>query len=104
MLGAFLHSLWDGGITKDLGTLGWGTFSQPHGINDAGQIVGTSFDSDGSTHAATWNNGIIAGLYPYSGGGRYAYAINNAGQIAGSSSTFGYSQGVAVFWYNGTRT
>ena len=69
MLGAFLHSLWDGGITKDLGTLGWGTFSQAHGINDAGQIVGTSFDRDGSTHAATWNNGILPISIPTPGVG-----------------------------------
>ena len=97
-------TLWDGGVIKDLGTLGWGSTSQANGINDAGQIVGRSFDSDSSTHATTWINGTITDLYPLAGGGHYAYAINSTGQIAGSSPAFGYPQGVAVLWHNGTRT
>ena len=38
---------------RDLGTLG-GTTSAPTGLNDAGQVVGSSTLADGSTHAFLW--------------------------------------------------
>jgi probable HAF family extracellular repeat protein len=40
--------LWTGGLVHDLGTLGAGAFSEAWGINNFGQIVGTSYTSGAS--------------------------------------------------------
>jgi probable HAF family extracellular repeat protein len=74
----------------DLGTLG-GSFSYPLGINDAGQVVGTSRTADGVVgHGFLWDdvNGMmdLAELLDESsqwGGINSAIEINNNGQILG---------------------
>jgi probable HAF family extracellular repeat protein len=56
-------------------------------INDAGQVVGDSFDSFGRSHAIEWSGGKVINL------GRlpsslesFAFGINDAGQVVGYSS------------------
>jgi probable HAF family extracellular repeat protein len=51
--------LWKHGDTSDLGTLAGDTFSQAISINAKGQIVGQSFNDDGSDvfRACLWENG-----------------------------------------------
>ena len=73
----------------DLGTLG-GSSSYPKGINDAGQVVGTSRTGDGRSHGFLWDdvNGMVdmTELLDESLGWDYiqsAIAINNNGQIVG---------------------
>ena len=90
---AFLYS---NGTMTDLGTLG-GTTSFAWSINDSGQVVGWSAAANGYEHAFLYSNGTMTNLgigLTYS----QAYAINNRGQIVGTSDgdAFLYSNGVAT--------
>jgi probable HAF family extracellular repeat protein len=95
--------LWENGHAIDLGTLG-GESSQAYGINDAGQVVGTSSPAVGSYgHAFVWQNGQMTALDALGNGSSQASAINNAGQIAGHSDT---DEGKirAILWHEGQMT
>ena len=76
----------------DLGTLdgGPGT-AEAWGLNDRGQVVGTSCSSTGTCRAFVWENGqmkdlnLMKGTYPHHL--LNAMDINNLGQITGRAST-----------------
>lgn len=58
------------------------------GINDSGQIVGSSRVDVATVHAMLWNNSIDPIDLGASGGQYgYAFAINNTGQIVGSANS-----------------
>lgn len=68
----------------DLGALGW--LSMAYGINDLGQVVGTSFLDHGGRNAFVWADGIMVDLgeiYLEIYGISSAFEINNSGQIIG---------------------
>lgn len=84
------------GGMRDLGTLPGGDYSAAFGINDSGQVAGTSNTAD-SIHAFIWTSasglrdlGTLAGA-----NASQAFAINNQGQAVGASGTH------AVIWSNG---
>ncbi|UCG50115.1 MAG: right-handed parallel beta-helix repeat-containing protein, partial [Phycisphaerales bacterium] len=87
----------------DLGTLGGG-YSEAHGINEAGQIVGVSRTSAGHKHAFIWDaaNGM-SDLGTLGGSESVAYGLNGLGQVVGSSGT---SAGRlhAFLWESGMMT
>jgi probable HAF family extracellular repeat protein len=74
----------------DLGTLGGGFRTSAYGINDAGQVVGHSWNSDGDERAFLWDsaNGMID-LGTLGGSWSWAHAINSVGQVVGYSRTAG---------------
>lgn len=85
---------WVNGVPIDLGRLG-GKGSAALAINDAGMIVGRSmtdqswtvaYDVNHHVEAAVWREGVIQRLDNL--GGRYseATALNNRGQVVGSSN------------------
>jgi probable HAF family extracellular repeat protein len=73
--------LWDHGTMIDLGEI------SPVAINDRGQIAGGIKTANApETHAALWENGAIVDLGVLPGdSSSFAQAINNSGQIIGSS-------------------
>jgi uncharacterized membrane protein len=68
-------TLWTNGKSIKLG---FGLSSEAVDINDAGQIVGDDYYSEGKL----WDNGSVISL----GGGNLPHAINNLGQIVGSTN------------------
>lgn len=84
--------LWHGGTITNLFQ---SSFLAPD-INDSGQVVGAS-----ANKAVRWSGGTITNLsvLPQTTSS-YAYAINNAGQIAGDSTTATGDR--ATFWDYGT--
>ena len=101
-----------GGAMADLGTLG-GNSSYSEGINDAGQVAGTSttpITPGGTTtsHAFRYtgtpgSGGAMADLGTLGGASSNSYgrAINNVGQVAGNS-WIGVSTTSHAFRYTGT--
>ena len=98
--------IWENGTTRDLGVLQEFTCdlngdypncgnSRANDINDKGDVVGTSWDSDFRQHAVLWVDGVVHDL-----GLGIALTINDAGDIAGNSSDPGHG----YFWRDGTRT
>jgi probable HAF family extracellular repeat protein len=83
-------------------TLPGGIASYANGINDAGQVVGSSYvrRDDAAVPRPFLYDGSIHDLGTLGGSSGSAWAINNAGRIVGSSSTAGTSQEYA-FLYDG---
>jgi probable HAF family extracellular repeat protein len=85
----------------DIGTLG-GPGSYGAALSDDGTVVGCSDVASGGAHAFVYRNGVIRDLGTASdsaGGSSCALAVNNAGTIAGRSST-----GELVIWKDGAVT
>nr|WP_176573478.1 DUF3466 family protein [Nonomuraea pusilla] len=88
--------LWEGGVMRDLGVLPGGTGSVAYGINEAGQVVGTSRTNDGyyGQHAFVWQDGRMTDLnavttnLPADVSLELAYSINDEGVIAGQTCLY----------------
>jgi probable HAF family extracellular repeat protein len=83
----------------DLGTLPGGDHSQASGINNRGQVVGssslTSPQEEGN--AFLWEDGEMTDLGTLGGNFSQAFGINSRGQVVGWSTTAsGYDH--AVLW------
>lgn len=93
----------DGGMV-DLGTLGGsGRWSEPFSINALDQVVGYSYTADNTGwHAVLWQpGGGIVDLGSLGGDYSWAYAINDSGQVTGTSqwvSNGSYTDQHPFFW------
>jgi len=77
---------------KDLGTLPGDTASGGMGINDAGDVVGTSFDANGNPRAYLIHNGVMSDLNDLVVGNSplfllFGAAIDSRGEIVGFGAT-----------------
>ena len=61
----------------------WHWSSQSSSINDTGQVVGRAQTSSGSTHAFSWENGVINDLGTLGGMSSQAWSNNDSGQVVG---------------------
>jgi probable HAF family extracellular repeat protein len=84
--GKFTAVLWEGGRITDLGTLPGSYGSIARGINNVGQVVGTTYTADGyADRAFLWAAGAMRELGAIPGHqGAVALGINASGRIVGS--------------------
>ncbi|MBN1345420.1 MAG: DUF3466 family protein [Phycisphaerae bacterium] len=86
--GTYRAWLYDNGVVTDIGTLPGYTGAVAFGINDLGQIVGYAEHAGGSSlpmHAFLYDNGTFTDLGTLGQSSSYATAVNNLGQVVGSS-------------------
>jgi len=96
------------GEIRELPPLPGDSIGGAFGINEVGQVVGTTGPSCGfpsyslARHAVLWQNGVVTNL-PTLGGlmSNVALSINNRGQIVGTSDLPGDTATHAVIWNGG---
>ncbi|MGY4909920.1 hypothetical protein [Micromonospora aurantiaca (nom. illeg.)] len=84
--------VWRDGVLRSLGTLG-GPTSDATGINDLGQVVGTSWTADGRFAAFFWDGTTMRRLATASSSPT-AQAVNDSGLVIGTDGT----DGRAMIW------
>jgi probable HAF family extracellular repeat protein len=99
--------LFRNGAMTDLGVPTGANFVSANGVNDSDQVVGTfvtGFKRSAVSHAFLWQNGTFQDIGTLGGSpaNAVATAINDAGQIVGSSASPGGSH--AFIWQNGVMT
>jgi probable HAF family extracellular repeat protein len=95
---------WEHGKMEDIGTLG-GTFGQPNGMNNSGQVVGVSNTTgDQAGHAFLWDQHQypqLRDLGTVGGSSSGASWINDAGEIVGSATNPSDTEWHPFLWKNG---
>jgi probable HAF family extracellular repeat protein len=92
---------WRHGKMIDLGTLG-GTCAAPAGINNRGEVAGTSnLAGDVTVHPFLWNGEGLLDLGTLGGTFGFGNALNDAGEVVGAAGTPGDETSHAFHWKNG---
>src|SRR5579859_3996319 len=101
--------VWQGDTIQELPVIAGDVIGAALGVNDKNQVVGASGMCGSGpalgpvpVHALLWQNEAVSDLGSLGGVvNNVAYAINNAGQIAGASDLPGDNTGHAFLWQNG---
>jgi len=94
--------VWQNGVMTDIGTLG-GTVSRAHGINDSGQIAGSSLTAGNVFHAFSYSNGVMQDIHGL-GVRSDASSINASGTVVGSWSNYSNGPTGGFVYRNGVMT
>ena len=90
------------GVSEDLGVLPGDTASSARAVNNQGQVVGSSVNAAGLSHAFLWDLGTMRSLGTLPGDvSSEARAINILGQVVGRSGVADLSASRAVLWRDG---
>jgi probable HAF family extracellular repeat protein len=97
--------LWQNGAMKDLGALPGGVDSEGFGINNLGQVVGMAFTGEVDSYGNRINDPFVVqnGVMTDLGVPGFAWSINDAGQISGTTIDDSGTP-VAFRWQGGTTT
>jgi probable HAF family extracellular repeat protein len=103
---------WENGVIKDIGTLGGPDAVPGTGINNRGQITGSSYINsvpNPSTGVPTadpflWEDGNMIDLGSFGGTNVFGLAVNNRGQVIGQSNLAGDVETHAFLWDEGILT
>jgi len=80
--------VYNNGVTQFLNGFSGSPYStKAAGINDAGQIVGSAWNTQGNQRAIIANNGSLTDLGTLGGVWSQGNAINNSGQVTGEAQT-----------------
>jgi probable HAF family extracellular repeat protein len=105
--------LWQNGVMQDLGTLGSGTDAYGMAINERGQVIGISYTNSAPNEVMTpcsigsaiptqdpflWENGKMTDLGTLGGTCGQPQAINNQGQVVGTSDLAGDQVSHPFLW------
>ena len=95
--------VWQNGVMSELQTLPNYLDSQANGINTSGQVVGDTWHPivGSGTRALLWRGGVAQDLGTLGGLASTAKAINDGGQIVGSSFLADHTTAHAFVWQNG---
>lgn len=98
---ALSSPVWAASYTiTDLGNFG-GTYTTANGINNSGQVVGSSkLTGYNGSRAFLYSNGAMQNLGTLGGHDSYASGINNNGQVVGKAYTAGYYTQPHAFLYS----
>ena len=103
----FKPVIWKEGRIEELPTLSGDTTGQGFGINDRGQVVGSTGNCLNGIHAVLWQNGTVIDLGNLGGtnpGLDVGFGINTHGQVVGRSDLPGDTTFHAFLWQNGVMT
>ena len=92
---------WQNGIMTGF-TLGGSAFA--YAINEVGQVVGESFNTNKENHAFLYSGGTVIDLGTLGGTYSVAYAISQAGQVIGDSTTAGDADTHGFIYSGGVMT
>jgi len=98
--GQTVATYWQGSNAYQIGLLG-GSFSSAYGVNNGGEVTGTSMVPNGAMAAFTWSSGgAMHNLGTLGGANSWGAAINDSGWVAGTAQTsLGYTH---AFLWNGS--
>lgn len=92
---------WENGNMTDIPTLG-GVIASANGLNNRGQVVGTStLSGELTNHPFSWYRGVLTDIGTFGGDNGAAYWVNDNGEVVGEADFQGDAIHHAFVWKNG---